>query len=370
MARHPKTTLWMLIKVVLKKRYVRVEKGANGRYIPAVIGQYEPGSYYLRYTLNGKRTWESVGSDLNIALKEQKARQASLERVPSATVTTLRTSKTVADATAKFIASKNGEDRHAQRRARSWKWLLDLFSNWWDKTYIDEFIREDFQAFQKYLAKKGRQPRTQYNLLRSLVTFFRASGHVVLFARDEQEATILAATVVVKNTLILVSADMPKFTKCKVTPYTEEQLDGLFAVAIPWERLFMSCFLFTGIAYSPSDRLSLFNSFSRNHLSSSWPYQFLAILRKLRKRLCLQARIDGLPFEGKHSEDAFVDSTKRVLADKSCSRASIPRANSWSDISLAGRILDPAWQRHHTIVCVDISKKWIDGGIVDVGKQH
>jgi len=230
----------MLIKVVLKKRYVRVEKVANGRYIPAVKGQYEPGNYYLRYTLNGTRKWESVGGDLNIALQEQKARQASLELVPSATVTTLRTSKTVAEAITKFIANKNGEDRHAQRRARSWKWLLDLFSNWWDKTYIDEFTREDFQAFQKYLAKKGKQPRTQCNLLRSLVTFFRASGRVVLFAGDEQEATMLAATVVVKNTLILMSADMPKFTKCKVTSYTEEQLDGLFVVANAWERLFMS----------------------------------------------------------------------------------------------------------------------------------
>jgi hypothetical protein len=121
MARHPKTTLWMLIKVVLKKRYVRVEKGANGRYIPAVVGPYESGNYYLRYTLNGKRKWESVGGDLNIALQEQKARQASIELVPSATVATLSTRKTVAEAITKFIANKNGEDRHAQRRARSWK---------------------------------------------------------------------------------------------------------------------------------------------------------------------------------------------------------------------------------------------------------
>jgi hypothetical protein len=125
MARHPKTTLWMLIKVVLKKRYVRVRKAANGRYLPVVEGPYEPGNYYLRYTLNGKRKWESVGGDLNIALQEQKARQASLELVPSATVTTLRTSKTVAEAITKFIANKNGEDRHSQRRARGWKWLLD-----------------------------------------------------------------------------------------------------------------------------------------------------------------------------------------------------------------------------------------------------
>jgi hypothetical protein len=41
--------------------------------------------------------------------------------------------------------------------------------------------------------------------------------------------------------------------------------------------------------------------------------------------------IDGLPFEGHHSEDAFVDPAKRLLADKSCSSASIPRANLWSE---------------------------------------
>jgi hypothetical protein len=127
-----KTTLSMLIKVVLKKRYVRVEQAENGRYIPVVEGPYELGSYYLRYTLNGKRKWESVGGDLNIALQEQKARQASIELVPSATAATLPTRKTVAEAIKKFIANKNGEDHHAQRRARSWKWLLDLFFNWWD----------------------------------------------------------------------------------------------------------------------------------------------------------------------------------------------------------------------------------------------
>jgi hypothetical protein len=38
MARHPKTTLWMLIKVVLKKWYVRVEQTENGRHIPVVKG--------------------------------------------------------------------------------------------------------------------------------------------------------------------------------------------------------------------------------------------------------------------------------------------------------------------------------------------
>jgi hypothetical protein len=34
------------------------------------------------------------------------------------------------------------------------------------------------------------------------------------------------------------------------------------------------------------------------------------------------------------------------------------------------RISDPARQRHHAIVSEHIAKQWIDGGIVDVGKQH
>jgi integrase/recombinase XerD len=247
MPRHAEATLWMLIKVARKKRYVRAERTANGRYIPTVKGPYEPGPYYLRYTLNGKRKWESVGGDLNIALQEQKARQASFETSPSTPSRTLSIRKALAEAITKFIAHKNGPGRLARRRTQSWKWLLDLFSKWWDKTYVDEFNREDFQAFQKYLARKGKQPRTQHNMLHSLVTFFRASGRVVLFAGDEQKATIIAATTVVSNTLILMSADMPKFTKRKVMPYSEEKLDGLFAAADPWEKLFMSCFLFTGM---------------------------------------------------------------------------------------------------------------------------
>jgi hypothetical protein len=99
MPRQPKTTLWMLMKVVLKKRYVRVEKTENGRHIPVVEGPYEPDNYYLRYTLNGKREWESVGGDLTIALQELKARQASLQFVPSASVATLPTCKAVRTAT-------------------------------------------------------------------------------------------------------------------------------------------------------------------------------------------------------------------------------------------------------------------------------
>ena len=60
MARHPKTTLWMLIKVVLKKRYVREEKATNGRYIPAVTGPYEPGNYYLRYVAVSRASQDAM----------------------------------------------------------------------------------------------------------------------------------------------------------------------------------------------------------------------------------------------------------------------------------------------------------------------
>jgi len=59
----------MLIKVVLKKRYVRVEKAENGRYTPTVKGTplvrgtFEPGNYFLRYTLNGRGTFTAMVRD-------------------------------------------------------------------------------------------------------------------------------------------------------------------------------------------------------------------------------------------------------------------------------------------------------------------
>jgi hypothetical protein len=73
MARKAEVTLWAKLKIgrrCVMKRMLRRGRG----FAQNIDGPYEAGSYYLRFTHNGKRIWESVGRDLTLALQEQRAR--------------------------------------------------------------------------------------------------------------------------------------------------------------------------------------------------------------------------------------------------------------------------------------------------------
>jgi len=74
--------------------------------------------------------------------------------------------------------------------------------------------------------------------------FFAA--RVVSVARGEQEATIMRATAVIPNTLILVASDFPVVNKNIPDHYTHGQVDALFAAAKNlWEQLMLSVFYYT-----------------------------------------------------------------------------------------------------------------------------
>jgi len=68
MARKAEATLWMKVKIGGRSVMKPTTKKDRG-YVQKIEGPYEPGSYYLRYTRNGKRMWESVGKDITLALK-------------------------------------------------------------------------------------------------------------------------------------------------------------------------------------------------------------------------------------------------------------------------------------------------------------
>jgi hypothetical protein len=51
-------------------------------------------------------------------------------------------------------------------------------------------------------------------------------------------------------------------------------------------------------------------------------------------------------------------------------RRSLGVADPRFHFPFAIRILDPARQRHHAVVCEHVSKQWVDGGIVDIGNRH
>ena len=135
MGRKAEVSLYRLFIVGGKHRYVPiVRKGRS--WAPKTEPTGTLGSYYLRYLKNGRRTFESVGDDLQGALQELKARQASLNApTPVAIITQ---PKAVRSEVQTFLANKPD----------SWRHILGVFGDWygWDKNPA-AFQREDFHAF-------------------------------------------------------------------------------------------------------------------------------------------------------------------------------------------------------------------------------
>jgi hypothetical protein len=77
MGRKAEVSLYRLFNVKGTHRYVRMVKSARG-WIPKTEAAGEPGAYYLRFLKNGRRTFESVGDDIHVALQEQKSRQQAI----------------------------------------------------------------------------------------------------------------------------------------------------------------------------------------------------------------------------------------------------------------------------------------------------
>jgi integrase/recombinase XerD len=247
MARKVEATLWMLIRI--RERSVMKRMVKQGRsYVPRIEGPFKPGSLYLRYTQNGRRIWEAVGSDLTLALQEQKARQRALDKpaAPDAEITPPK--RILRDLVGEFLASKQNRDsRH----------ILHVFGQWWGWTKDPAtFHRPEFRAFGKYVASLGLRPRTEYNYLSHVCTFLRATGRVVEVANNEQSATLKRAMAVVPNTLVLVSSDFPAVNRSTPDYYSDDQIDALFANASNlWERLMLSCFYYTGVREAEASHL-------------------------------------------------------------------------------------------------------------------
>jgi integrase/recombinase XerD len=239
MARKAEATLWIKVKIGGRSVMKRMTKKGRS-YAHKIEGPHEPGSYYLRYTRNGKRMWESVGSDLTLALQEQRARQRALETPETSTAAAAPAPRMLREVASEFLATRPREN---------WRHIVNVFGEWWGwgKDPAD-FQRADFKAFGKYVATLELRPRTEYNYLNHVCTFLRATGRVVLVADTEQDATLRRAMAVVPNTLILVSSDFPTVNRGTPDYYNDEQIDALFGNAINLrERVMLACFYYTGM---------------------------------------------------------------------------------------------------------------------------
>jgi integrase len=200
---------------------VRLNKATNGKWGTGVEGGH--GSYYLRYTLDGKRKWESVGTDLRLALDECKARQALVTNGQGTSPAPVTARKAVQDAIAAYL--REVKTLRGERSMSRDKWLLDLFSATVNKTYMDEITRETLFFFMAFLKNEGKSPKTIRCRLSTIETFRVKQG----FPR------------------LLMKGDLPRSTKkLKKDCYTVAEVDSLMAAADPDERFLLQFLLATG----------------------------------------------------------------------------------------------------------------------------
>jgi integrase/recombinase XerD len=192
------------------------------------------GVYYLRFYDGDRQVWERVGKDADAAIAAQFRREQSL-RAKAAGLQINEEQKEVR-IPLEFAIENFLSDMKTQRSAQSakhWAWLLARFRENCEKTYLDEIERRDIINFMQFFRNRGSAPRTVYNNIQSILTFFRRNGINGL----------------------LVPADMPKYVEKKVAAYNASELKALFAAADDEERLAYQFFLYSGgrereVAYS------------------------------------------------------------------------------------------------------------------------
>jgi hypothetical protein len=85
MGRRAEVALYRIYATEKSHQYVRIVRSGRG-WAPNTEALGKPGSFYLRYMKNGRRTFESVGDDLQVALQEQKNRSQALSSSPPLTI--------------------------------------------------------------------------------------------------------------------------------------------------------------------------------------------------------------------------------------------------------------------------------------------
>ena len=107
MGRRAEVVLYRIYVVDRRHRYARMVRSGRS-WAPKIQPAGEPGAYYLRYKKNGRRTFESVGDDLQAALQEQKAREKRLSAPTPITIIPAR--KTLRDTVSEFLAEKRDQE--------------------------------------------------------------------------------------------------------------------------------------------------------------------------------------------------------------------------------------------------------------------
>jgi integrase/recombinase XerD len=267
----------MSVPVVRLKIRVRLSDGsrqfldpvssANGKLKPlhAVVNdkpEHHPeGVYYLRYLKDGKRVWESVGSDPQLALtrklQQEKYFEATAVGIPVPAVgipvvddseESSGTQRLLTDAIAQYLAET--KEHKSKKTFAAYKGTLDLYLEATARKHLrkvtgadiqgdltpesiheavkeeslENIAREDLLEYICFLRKRESAPRTVRNRVDSFQIFLHHFGLPSL----------------------LKGKDLPKFTEKTVRAYNERELDLMLSHATQDESDLLNFLLCTG----------------------------------------------------------------------------------------------------------------------------
>jgi integrase/recombinase XerD len=213
------------------------------------LEHHPEGVYYLRFLRNGKRVWERIGQDADVAVvalrnTEHDLQSMALGRSAPVPVVSPQTSVSpnlsipapVAALEAGFspgsVSLKDAIESYLKeiRRSRSPKTIaacehmLNFFESRLPGKLVKGITREDLLDHKAALKEKGLGDRTIYNHIMRIGILLKTHGVVRL----------------------LSTADIPQYEEKEVKAYNPDELASMFAAANREERMLFEFFLATG----------------------------------------------------------------------------------------------------------------------------
>jgi integrase len=232
--------------------------------------RFESATYVLRYVKDGKPSWETVGTDPNLALAKlerlnhafkgaklglvptvEVVSPAPREEAPSPAAVT-GTRRVLADAIVEYL-----EDIRLTKKPKTYaayNKALDYFQESCKKTHLEDIVRRDMQQFAAFLRdEKEQAPRSCWNKFSNVMSFLK--------------------TYDIRK--IVKPGDWPSYVEEEPEIYEPEDLDAFFGACTAQERVWFEFFLMTGMREQEVMHCAWRNvNFKQGTVSVSWKPEF------------------------------------------------------------------------------------------------
>jgi integrase/recombinase XerD len=212
--------------------YIKPAKSPNHKLKPlygivdGAAKRCPEGSYHLRYRVDGKRVWESVGTDADlatVALQRKAAELTAAEPEPPK-VEPKGSGRPIKDAVIEYLAETKADK--SKKTLAAYRTTLKLFQESCQKADLEDIDRKDMLAFKAFLKAEPHcnAPRTVRNRIDYLQIFLHHFG----------------------LPSILKGKDLPTYTEKKVRAYSAADLHRMLGVSDQEESDRLNFLLCTG----------------------------------------------------------------------------------------------------------------------------